>query len=92
MAKSSLDPRWYEGEFAEKSFRSIFRWGAPDQFKHPNPRLVTLIEEVLEVPAEQLDQPLSLGLEEVSIDPPNLSLQQVEKLKVIVGEENLQSY
>jgi alkyldihydroxyacetonephosphate synthase len=92
MAKSKLDPKWFEGEIPEKSFRSIFRWGAPDQFKHPNPRLVALIEEVLEVPAEQLDQPLSLGLEEVSIDPPvNLSLQQVEKLKAIVGEENLQS-
>jgi alkyldihydroxyacetonephosphate synthase len=92
MAKSTPNPQWYEGEIPKKSFRSIFRWGAPDQFKHPNPRLVTLIEEVLEVPAEQLQVPVSLGLEEVTINTTvNLSLNQIEKLKSIVGDENLQS-
>jgi alkyldihydroxyacetonephosphate synthase len=47
---------------------------------------------VLEVPAEQLREPASLGLEKISIDPPaKLSPRQMEKFKSIVGEENLQS-
>ena len=92
MPNQTIKPDWYEGPVPERSFRSIFRWGAPDQYKHPNAGLVSLVKELLEVPAEQLVKPSSLGLDPVSGDPPiRLTLEQVEKLIAIVGEENAQS-
>ena len=44
--KDSFTPEWFEGELPERSYRSAFKWGAPDGFKHPNPRLYALMKEI----------------------------------------------
>ena len=32
-----------------RTFRSIFKWGAPDRFKHPNARLFAMLKDKLEM-------------------------------------------
>jgi alkyldihydroxyacetonephosphate synthase len=92
MADSKLTPNWYEGPLPERSFRSLFRWGDPQQYKHPNSGLVALMQEMLDVSADQLTQPLSLGLDPVTAEPPiALTAGQIELLETIVGPENLQT-
>ena len=34
--KDAFYPDWYHRVPPEKSYRSIFKWGYPDTFKHPN--------------------------------------------------------
>ena len=61
----SFTPRWFEGKLPERSYRSAFKWGAPDGFKHPNPRLYTLMKETFGLDDTYFEAPHSLGLEEV---------------------------
>lgn len=92
MTPNRKTPPWFEGELPPRSFRSIFKWGATDQYKHPNKGLVALMKERLNVSDEQLRQPVSLGLAEVSGDyPGSLTAGQIGSLAAIVGEANIQS-
>jgi len=34
--KQAHTPQWLEREPGQKTFRSIFKWGASDQFKNPS--------------------------------------------------------
>ncbi|MBW2588323.1 MAG: hypothetical protein JRD92_15470, partial [Deltaproteobacteria bacterium] len=43
--KDSFTPPWFEGALPKRSYRSAFKWGAPDAYKHPNPRLYALMKE-----------------------------------------------
>ena len=47
--KDSFTPEWFEGALPERSYRSAFKWGAPDAFKHPNPRLYALMKEIFDL-------------------------------------------
>ena len=38
-----FEPKWYHGEVPPTSYRSIFKWGAPDQIKPPKESLYTLV-------------------------------------------------
>ena len=92
VADPDVRPNWYEGPLPEKSFRSIFRWGNPGQFKHPNRGLVALMQEMLGVSPEQLSEPVSFGLDQVAVDPPiRLTAAQIERFEGIVGPGNVQA-
>jgi len=45
MTKNFFEPKWRETPPAEKSYRSIFKWGAPAEYKHPNKKLFKEIKE-----------------------------------------------
>ena len=34
--KETFIPKWYEDVPPEGSYRSILKWGGPQEFKHPN--------------------------------------------------------
>lgn len=91
MKKQFNNANWFEGKIPAKSLRSIFRWGDPDQYKHPNSGLVELMKERLGVTVEQLETPVSLGLSVVE-DKELVGLSEgiLQRLEEIVGEENLQ--
>ena len=46
MARTQeFQPDWFEGELPGRSFRSIFKWGDPAEYKHPNRKLYRLMKE-----------------------------------------------
>lgn len=83
-------PNWCEQAPPEGSYRSIFKWGDPNEFKHPNPRLYELMKKTFEMTDEDFKTPQKMGLEKVKYDKKcNLSKEQVDMFKSIVGEENV---
>ncbi len=83
-------PQWVETVAPADSYRAIFKWGDPKFFKHPNRRLYKLLKESLNLTDEDFKEPRNLGFEKVQVDIPiRLSTAQLEKLKKIVGEENV---
>ena len=45
MAKKFI-PNWTEKAPEPYSYRSIFKWGDPNTFKHPNPKLYEELKEI----------------------------------------------
>ncbi|HON89697.1 MAG TPA: hypothetical protein PK746_09510, partial [Spirochaetales bacterium] len=54
---------WFEGSFDEKSYRSIFKWGDPTVYKHPNEKLYNLMKKTFNLNDEWFSAPQHLGLE-----------------------------
>ncbi|HVP20666.1 MAG TPA: FAD-binding oxidoreductase [Anaerolineaceae bacterium] len=87
--KKTPVPEWWE-ETAPGSFRSLFKWGAPDQFKHPNRGLINLLMKTFGMEAADFIRPQLVGDDPVNeIIPGHLSDVQIARLSEIVGEENL---
>lgn len=85
-------PNWYEDVPPEGSYRSILKWGAPDEFKHPNRKLYALMKEVFQMTDEDFKEKQQMGLEKVDYDiPVNLRQDQIERLREIVGIENIKT-
>ncbi len=88
--EDSFVPNWFEGDLPPRSYRSAFKWGAPDGFKHPNPRLYALMKEVFDLDDDHFRAPQYLGLEAVVAEAPiALTEDQVCSFRRIVGEENV---
>jgi len=88
--KASFTPAWFEGVLPERSYRSAFKWGAPEAYKHPNPRLYALMKETFELDDAYFETPQKLGLEEVRADAPTtLTSEQVGFFRSLLGEANV---
>ncbi len=89
-SKDSFLPDWFEGPLPERSYRSLFKWGAPQAYKHPNPRLYDLMKEKFGLDDDYFRTPQKLGLEEVRVEAPiSLSVEQVAFFRSLLGEENV---
>lgn len=89
-SKTKCTPPWYEEQVPEKSYRSLFRWGDPAVFKHPNSGLVRLIMDTFHLSCSDLLVPDNLALETVDVEVPcQLSAQQMGFFKQLSGEENV---
>lgn len=87
---SDFIPPWRETPPEAKSYRSIFKWGAPGTYKHPNNRLYAMVKEVFGLTDEYFKKPISLGDEPVKCDrKTRLSRKQLARLVSIAGEENV---
>jgi len=83
-------PKWIEEVAPERSYRSIFRWGDPKYFKHPNERLCKLMREALQLSDEDFASPKNTGFETVDVELPiRLEPKHVEAFQKIVGPENV---
>lgn len=83
-------PDWYHEKAPINSYRSIFKWGALDEFKHPNKRLFQFMKEKFHINDSDFEQKNEMGLEKVDIKAKsNLTSLQLSALKKIVGEENI---
>ena len=88
--KDSFTPEWFEGALPERSYRSAFKWGAPDGFKHPNPRLYALMKDIFSLDDAYFAEPQKLGLEEVVADAPiSLGADQVAFFRNLLGPDNV---
>ena len=70
MSSSDFIPDWFEGELPPDSFRSLFKWGDPHVWKHPNKRLYRLMKESFGLDDGHFAEPRRLGLERLPEIPP----------------------
>ena len=93
MRKNRQDtfPDWREKEPAPLSFRSIFKWGAKDQFKHPGPGFWDVIRERLNLFPETFQTPVHPGDQQV-YDTQKIILKKedIDLFEAIVGPDNLE--
>lgn len=70
--------------------RSLFRWGSPGVYKHPNPRLVKLMMDKFQLGPRDLQEPENAGLETFSQEiATGLSTQQQDALTSLLGPEQV---
>ncbi|MCL2244273.1 MAG: FAD-binding oxidoreductase [Treponema sp.] len=84
-----FEPKWVKGGFPENSYRSIFKWGAPQQIKAPKESLYKILKEKFDLDDSFFSQYREdLGFDEVKLDIPCGLLQDdLLALKKIVGDE-----
>ncbi len=93
MSKSgSLTPYWIEQAPPQGSFRSLFKWGDPTGFKHPNSGLVSLIKETFGMTDADFVTPQRTGMERLQAEiSSNLEVRQLEAFQQLVGQENVET-
>jgi alkyldihydroxyacetonephosphate synthase len=85
-----FQPDWRDTVPADGTYRQVFKWGAPDRFKHPNRGFFALLKEELGLADADFRQKSSEGNDTVRVDlPSRLSGDQIGKLKEVVGAENV---
>ncbi len=88
--KKKFVPNWYEGPLPAGTYRSLFKWGDPAAFKHPNSTLVKLMMKTFDLTPEDLLTPTGFGLEQVETAPPGkLAAEHIARLTGLCGKENI---
>ncbi|MDO4571732.1 MAG: FAD-binding oxidoreductase [Clostridia bacterium] len=84
-----FEPQWFRGEYSDRSYRSIFKWGDHRQIKTPRETLYTMVKEIFGVSDEAFGAfSEDLGLDEVRFDAPiSLSERQLAELRDICGAD-----
>lgn len=84
-----FEPKWFDDDFSDKSYRSIFKWGEKRQIKAPRESLYKLMKERFEVSDDDFrEYSEDLGLDEVSFDLPiKLTEEQLARFRQICGDE-----
>lgn len=91
MTNNEFYPDWYDQAPPDGSYRSIFKWGYPGTFKHPNKRLYQLMKETFNMTDQDFKVKQDTGEEKVAFDlPVTLTAEQLNELRAIVGGENVQ--
>lgn len=76
----------------QQSFRSIFKWGKPDKFKHPSKGFLDVIKQELNLEDDDLKPTQNLGNEKVEADlKSDIPLSIVQRFEKIVTKENIES-
>jgi alkyldihydroxyacetonephosphate synthase len=84
-------PNWYEEEAPQKSYRSLFKYGDPKGFKHPNRGLYQLIKETFAMTDDDFQKPnRNIDAFDVEI-PSRLSSTHLKKFIALVGKENVRT-
>lgn len=90
MGKNNFEPAWREAPPVEKSFRSIFKWGAPEAYKHPNVKLFKEIKEQFHLTDDDFRTVKTTGDETVNFKKKTaLKARHIEAFEKISGKENL---
>jgi len=85
-------PEWINKAPKKGSFRSIFKYGDPNGFKHPNDRLVEELKSKFNISKDGFTKMETTGNELVSTNIPiKLNNTQVEEFIKICGAENVSS-
>ncbi|ETR74637.1 MAG: alkyldihydroxyacetonephosphate synthase [Candidatus Magnetoglobus multicellularis str. Araruama] len=72
------------------SFRSIFKWGAPNRFKHPNKRLYAMLKEVFQLTDDDFKEKRDEGHETVVCKHPvQLDQKHIDWFTDVVGQNNV---
>ncbi len=84
-----FEPKWYHGEVPKNSWRSIFKWGDPNEIKAPREELYKMMRDQFGLTDDMFkDYRQPLGLDEVKFDIPiGLAEEHLAALRAIVGDE-----
>lgn len=83
-------PDWYHEEAPAGSWRSILKWGDPNEFKAPSRALYRMMKDVFDMTDDDFKEKKEMGLEKVEYDSPSrFTEQQLKDLAAIVGEDNV---
>jgi alkyldihydroxyacetonephosphate synthase len=87
---SRFTPNWIERAAPPESYRSLFKWGDPNGFKHPNRGLYALLKETFGMSDADFLQPRRTGLEPFDARATEeLEAHHQQALAHIVGPENV---
>jgi alkyldihydroxyacetonephosphate synthase len=84
-----FEPNWFDEDFSDESFRSVFKWGEKRCIKPPRESLYKLLKDRFELTDDDFNNYTEdLGLDEVKYDIPcKLNKKHVENFKKIFGDE-----
>jgi alkyldihydroxyacetonephosphate synthase len=83
-------PAWYEQRCPDRSYRSLFKWGDPEQFKHPNRGLFEYARQYFGMQNEDFERPAQMGLETFEFqNAAGFDSDLMARLQAIVGSENV---
>lgn len=84
-----FEPRWFDDDYSDKSYRSIFKWGEKRQIKAPRESLYKMIKDVFDLTDNDFKgYTEDLGLDEVDFDiPVKLEEKHIAKFREICGDE-----
>jgi alkyldihydroxyacetonephosphate synthase len=87
---SKFKPDWTDQPPPPGSFRSIFKWGAPDGFKHPNARLFALLKKELQLTDRDFAEKELPGNAAAAVETrPAITPEKIAALTAIVGADNV---
>lgn len=90
--KNQFQPDWTENAPVKGTYRSIFKWGAPEGFKHPNQKLYEMMKDKFGLTDADFRKKQKEGNEQVSYSKTVLlTASQIEEITKIVGDENIQT-
>jgi alkyldihydroxyacetonephosphate synthase len=88
--KNEFMPDWTEEAPQKGTYRSIFKWGAPDGFKHPNQRLFAMMKNIFGMTDDDFIEKSKEGHDRVKCSQKiKLSRAQISAVQKIVGPENV---
>ncbi|MCP4152896.1 MAG: FAD-binding oxidoreductase [bacterium] len=84
-------PNWSNEAPAAGSYRSIFKWGAPGEFKHPNRKLYAYLKDNFGLTDADFEKKEHEGRELVKLEgkPVGIDAVHVGELENIVGVDNV---
>jgi len=90
MADKRFLPDWSEKPPRKGSYRSIFKWGDPKEFKHPSDAWYEMLKEEFSMTDDDFKKPRFEGNEKVVIDRKmTLTEAKIIALTEIVGKKNV---
>ncbi len=89
--KKDFTPPWRETPPAPESYRTIFKWGSMNEYKHPNGKLYRLMKEEFGLTDKDFEKPRDEGDDPVVLPDNPSSLDAVHRraIEAIVGSENV---
>lgn len=88
--KKEFIPDWTNQAPLDRSYRSIFKWGDPHGFKHPNKRLYRLMKETFHLTDNDFRKKKEDGNETVACSTPMaIPEEAIQMFQNMVGEENV---
>ncbi|NLY82391.1 MAG: FAD-binding oxidoreductase [Clostridiales bacterium] len=84
-----FEPKWFDDDFSDDSYRSIFKWGEKRQIKPPRESMYKLLKDKFEIDDSDFSEySEELGLDSVDYDIPiKLDKKHIKKFKEIFGDE-----
>jgi len=90
MTTKDFTPDWIEKTPLKESFRSVFKWGAPDKFKNPSKGFWQVIKQELNLSASDCQTGLNFGEEKVQNNTKvAIQAEDIKSFEEIVGTNNL---
>ncbi|MDD5493223.1 MAG: FAD-binding oxidoreductase [Dehalococcoidia bacterium] len=87
--KQEFNPQWCEQVAPPRSFRSLFKYGDPAGFKHPNTGMYRLLKDIFSMTDDDFKQP-SLSMKSLDIEiPVSLAGSHIEALTKLAGSGNV---